>query len=125
VLQTPAGGPTPAELAEKIARLEARDPVAARAAAVWLRQSRLGGGSAHAIAREAALQQFEENRNALMEARKQAYLQTPDGGSTPATLAAEITRLEARDRELRELVRSSGSPPIENPAPPRDIPPTR
>jgi len=125
LLQTPDGGPPPAALAEKIARLEARDPVAARAAAVWLRQSRLGGGSAHAIAREAALQQFEENRNALMEARKQAYLQTPDGGSTPATLAAEITRLEARDRELRELVRSSGSPPIENPAPPRDIPPTR
>ena len=125
VLQTPAGGPTPAALAEKIARLEARDPVAARAVAVWLRQSRPGGGSVPPIALEAALQQFEENRNALMEARKQAYLQTPDGESTPATLAAEITRLEARDRELRALVRSSGSPPVGNPAPPRDIPPAR
>ena len=118
VLQTPAGGSPPAALTEEIARLEASDPVAARAAAVWLRQlSR--------TTLEAALQQFEENRNALMEARKQAYLQTPDGESTPATLAAEITRLEARDRELRALVRSSGSPPVGNPAPPREIPPAR
>jgi serine/threonine protein kinase len=116
VLQTPAGGPTPAELAGKIARLEARDPVAARAAAVWLRQSRLNDVNA----RVAALQQFEENLTALLETRKQALLQTPDGGSPPATLADEITRLEARDRELRELVRSSGSPPPDIPAPPRD-----
>ena len=117
LLQTPAGGSPPAALAEEIARLEARDPVAARAAAVWFRQSRSAEVNASRTTRDAALRQFEENLTALLEARKQAFLQTPDGGSTPATLAAEITRLEARDRELRELVRSSGSPPVENPAP--------
>ena len=62
-----------------------------------------------------ARQQFEENRTALMEARRQASLKTPDGGSPPADLAAEIARLEARDRELRERIRSSGAPPIEQP----------
>ena len=60
-------------------------------------------------------QQLEENRTALMEARRQALLKTPDGGSPPADLAAEIARLEARDRELRERIRSSGSPRIEQP----------
>ena len=125
MLQTPAGGSPPAALAEEIARLEARDPVAARAAAVWFRQSRSAEVNASRTTRDAALRQFEENLTALLEARKQAFLQTPDGGSPPATLAAEITRLEARDRELRELVRSSGSPPVENPAPPRDIPPAQ
>jgi len=67
--------------------------------------------------RAAALQQFEENLNALLEARKRAFLQTPDGGSPPADLAAEIGRLEARDRELRELVSRSGTTPGEQPAP--------
>ncbi len=57
-----------------------------------------------------ARQQFEENRTALMEARRQASLKTPAGGSPPADLAAEVRRLEARDRELRELVRP-GDPP--------------
>jgi serine/threonine protein kinase len=60
-------------------------------------------------------QQFEENRTALMEARQQASLKTPDGGSPPADLAAEIARLEARDRELRELVRPGVPPSKEQP----------
>ena len=114
--QTPDGGPPPAALAAEIARLEALDPVAARAAAVWLRQSR----SVESNAPPAALRQFEDNLTALLEARKRAALQTPAGDSVPADLNAEITRLEARDRELRELVRRSGSPPAEPPAPPRD-----
>ena len=118
--QTPDGGSPPAALAEEIARLEARDPVAARAADVWLRHSRLGTRNPSSTTRDAALRQFEENLTALLEARKQAFLQTPDGGSPPAALAAEIARLEARDRELRELVRSSKSPPVDNPAPSGD-----
>ena len=36
-----------------------------------------------------------------------------------------FARLEARDRELRELVRGSGSPSVENPKPPNDTPPAR
>jgi hypothetical protein len=50
-----------------------------------------------------------------MEARRQASLKTPDGGSPPADVAAEVRRLEARDRELRELVRPGGSPSKEPP----------
>jgi len=118
--QTPNGDAPPAALAEEIARLEALDPVAARAADVWLRHSRLGTRNASSTTRDAALRQFEENFNALMEARKQAFLQTPDGGPPPAALAAEIARLEARDRELRELVRGSKSPTVDNPAPSGD-----
>jgi serine/threonine protein kinase len=109
--QTPAAGPPPAELTAKIARLEALDPLAARAAAVWLRQS-------PAAARDSALRQFRDNLTALLEARKRALLQTPAGGSPPAALAAEIARLEARDRELRELVRNSALPPADIPSPP-------
>jgi serine/threonine protein kinase len=62
-----------------------------------------------------ARQQFEDNRTALMEARRHASLKTPDGGSPPAGLAAEIRRLEARDRELRELVRPGDPPSKESP----------
>lgn len=62
-----------------------------------------------------ARQQFEENQVALMEARRQASLKTPDGGSPPADLAAEVRRLEARDRELRELVRPGDPPSKESP----------
>ena len=123
--QTPDGGSPPGALLEEIARLEALDPVAARAADVWLRHSRLGTRNPFSTTRDAALRQFEENLNAIFEARKQAFLQTPDGGSPPAALVAEIARLEARDRELRELVRSSGSPPIENTAPPNERSPVR
>jgi serine/threonine protein kinase len=116
--QTPNGDAPPAALAEEIARLEALDPVAARAADVWLRQLRPVERTESPA--EAAMRQFEENLNALMEARKQAFLQTPDGGPPPADLAAEIARLEARDRELQELVRRSKSPPAGSPAPPGD-----
>ena len=62
-----------------------------------------------------ARQQLEENQTALMEARRQVSLRTPNEGSPPADLAAEIARLEARDRELREQIRSSGSLPIKQP----------
>jgi serine/threonine protein kinase len=123
--QTPNGGAPPAALAEEIARLEALDPVAARAADVWLRHSRLSTRNASSTTHDAALRQFEENFNALMEARKQAFMQTPEGGSPPAALAAEIARLEARDRELRELVRGSSSPSVGNPTPPNDTAPAR
>jgi serine/threonine protein kinase len=121
-LPTPVGGRTPAALAAEIDRLEARDPVAARAAAVWLRKSRSVEVIASRTKRNAALQEFEANLTALLEARKQAFLQTPDGGRTSAALAAEITRLESRDRALRELFRSS-NPPADNPAPPPGTPP--
>lgn len=62
-----------------------------------------------------ARQQFEENQAALIEARRQVSLRTPAGGSPPADLAAEIARLEARDRELRELVRPGDPPSKESP----------
>jgi serine/threonine protein kinase len=62
-----------------------------------------------------ARQQFEDNRTALVEARRQASLKTPDGGSPPADLAAEVRRLEARDRELRELVHPGDPPSKEQP----------
>jgi hypothetical protein len=51
---------------------------------------------------EEVLRQFEENFNELLEARKAALEQTRDG-IVPPEAARNITRLEARDRELREL----------------------
>ncbi len=56
-------------------------------------------------------QRWEGNFNALMEARKQALMQTPNGGSVPEHLAAEVARLEARDQMLRELILSTDTPP--------------
>lgn len=57
---------------------------------------------------------WEENFNALMEARKQALMQTPKDGSVPDRLAAEVSRLEARDQELRELILDTANPPNKN-----------
>ena len=54
---------------------------------------------------------WEENFMALMEARKQALMQTPKGGSEPEHLAAEVARLEARDQELRQLILGTANPP--------------
>lgn len=48
---------------------------------------------------------------ALMEARKQALMQTPKDGSVPEHLAAEVARLEARDQELRQLILDTANPP--------------
>lgn len=56
-------------------------------------------------------QRWEGNFNALMEARKQALMQTPRGRSVPEHLAAEVARLEARDQMLRELILSTDIPP--------------
>ncbi len=53
---------------------------------------------------------WEENFMALMEARKQAHMQTPKGGSVPEHLAVEVARLEARDQELRELILGPANP---------------
>lgn len=57
-----------------------------------------------------ALRQFEETLTALMAARQKAMRETPEGGSPPAALAAEIARLEARNRELLEQIRSLAPP---------------
>lgn len=54
---------------------------------------------------------WEENFMALMEARKQALMQTPKDGSVPEHLAAEVARLEARDQELRQLILDTANPP--------------
>ncbi len=117
IRETPEGGSPPAALAAEIARLEALDPVAARAADVWLRQMLPPASNTSSTTQHAALRQLEENLTALYEARKQAFLQTPEGGTPPAALTKEIARLEARDRELRELVSNSKNPPDGNPAP--------
>jgi hypothetical protein len=100
----------------KTKRLTPAEALALATAPWWLPQ-RPAGGALSPTERDAALRQFEENLTALIEARQQALRQTPDGGSSPAALAAEIGRLEARDRELRELVSRSGTTPGEKPAP--------
>jgi tRNA A-37 threonylcarbamoyl transferase component Bud32 len=99
------------------------------AAVAWWLPPRQGAGNAPPPALDAAarpvpstaidadLRHFEENLTALLEVRKQVVLQTPDDGSTPAPLAEELARLEARLSELRERIRGS-SPPVGNPARP-------
>lgn len=99
----------------------------------WDRSQAARRGGLHATA-------SMDNLTSLVEVRQQVLRQTPDGGPPAAALAKEIARLDALDPVAacaaavwlrqsppapRELVRSSGSPPAENPAPPRDIPPAR
>jgi serine/threonine protein kinase len=69
---------------------------------------------------EENLRRFEENLTALLEARQQAFMQTPSGGTTPENLAAEIARLEKRDQELRELILASDNPPPATTTPPKE-----
>jgi serine/threonine protein kinase len=54
---------------------------------------------------ENAYQAFEDNYAALQEARKMQFVGMPDGGDAPPSQSEVVKELEARDRQLRTMIK--------------------